>query len=572
MKSDYQKAFINGVERIAAWSDLLDHINVFPVADGDTGRNLIISLTPLREIGVDRERLIKRLLLSARGNSGNIAVQFLTGFLTADGPEELPHAAKQGRDYAWRSINDPKAGTMLTVFDALAEALENNRFECSSAWVERLIDQLEKAVHSTPELLPRLQQAGVIDAGALGMYIYLESFFKALLNQHNNFRSIVDIFKGKLKVSPNFKESSRDIYCVDTVVRAGARLDETVRQLADQDEDVIAIPHQDYVKIHLHTDNKTKTREMLESFGSVVEWSDDHIGDQIERFAGQERQTGVHIMTDAAGSVTRDDAQKLGITLLDSYISMGEKSLPETFLTPSELYTAMRRGIKVSTSQASVFERHQYYQSVLHQYEKAIYICVGSYYTGNYETALAWKQKYDPKDRLTVIDSGTASGRLGAIVIAAAKFAAQSDDTDAIVQYVQRLRQQCEEYVFLDKLKYLAAGGRLSKTKAFFGDILNKKPVISPNAEGAVKVGLVPNKEEQIDFAIEKLSRALSPRSKPFIMLEYSDNYEWIESVVTPKIRNRYAKADILLQPMSLTSGAHMGPGTWAVAFIPDKD
>ena len=86
MIPDIKDAFVLGVERVAAWSDVLDDINVFPVADGDTGRNLIISLTPLRYLEKDQGNIIHKLLLSARGNSGNIAARFFSGFLTADRP------------------------------------------------------------------------------------------------------------------------------------------------------------------------------------------------------------------------------------------------------------------------------------------------------------------------------------------------------------------------------------------------------------------------------------------------------------------------------------------------------
>ena len=121
MKPDFQRAHIAGVERVAAWSDVLDDINVFPVADGDTGRNLITSLTPLRYLDKDRDNTIHRLMLSARGNSGNIAARFFAGFLTAESYEHLLQAAKFGRDQAWQAVNNPIPGTMLTVFDALVE-------------------------------------------------------------------------------------------------------------------------------------------------------------------------------------------------------------------------------------------------------------------------------------------------------------------------------------------------------------------------------------------------------------------------------------------------------------------
>jgi dihydroxyacetone kinase-like predicted kinase len=107
MTPDFLKAHIAGVERIAAWSDVLDNINVFPVADGDTGRNLITSLMPLRYLKKDLEDTIHKLLLSARGNSGNIAVQFFSGFLTADSYASLTQAAKSGRDQAWQAVSKP---------------------------------------------------------------------------------------------------------------------------------------------------------------------------------------------------------------------------------------------------------------------------------------------------------------------------------------------------------------------------------------------------------------------------------------------------------------------------------
>ena len=89
MDAPFAQALIAGVERVTAWADLLDEINVFPVADGDTGRNLVVSLSPLRRIALGREQIIRELLLSARGNSGNIAARFFSGLLMADASTNL---------------------------------------------------------------------------------------------------------------------------------------------------------------------------------------------------------------------------------------------------------------------------------------------------------------------------------------------------------------------------------------------------------------------------------------------------------------------------------------------------
>jgi hypothetical protein len=226
--------------------------------------------------------------------------------------------------------------------------------------------------------------------------------------------------------------------------------------------------------------------------------------------------------------------------------------------------------VKVSTSQASVYERHQFYESVLERFEKVLYLCVGSVYTGNYDGALQWKKEHDPQDRLLVIDTGAASGRLGTIALATARFMAETNDIKNIFAFARKAVRTCEEYVFLDKLQYLAAGGRLSKTSAFFGDMLNMKPVISPQSEGAKKVGVVRNQEDQVKMTLAKLAASLANDSDAMIMLEYSDNKNWVNGTVKKMLAERYPNAEFVLQPLSLTSGAHMGPGTWGIAFLPE--
>lgn len=568
MAPNFQNAFVAGFECVAAGSDVLDDINVFPVADGDTGRNLIVSLTPLRYLNKDRELTIHRLLQHARGNSGNIASRFLAGFLMADSAETLPHSAKNGNELARQAVYNPLPGTMLTVFDALVDFLETKRFEYAPEYGVHLVDHLETTVKKTPELLSRLKSAGVVDAGALGMYLFFEGFFNSLTGRPNDLEPFTEKFKGLLEVSSAFQESRVAGHCVDTVIR----LDDAagkMKQFSKYGDSVVVIPHKDYLKIHLHTENTEEAKKKLASLGEVLKWSDDDIGAQVKDFKQQPPSGAIHIMTDAAGSVTREDARRLGITLLDSYITAGDQSLPETRFSSSELYRLMRKGLKVSTSQASVFERHQYYQRVTHQYPKVLYLCVGSVYTGNYDVARKWKKKNDPDDRLTVIDTQAASGRLGVIVLAAARFAVKTGDPAAVIEFARRAVIKCEEYVFLDRLKYIAAGGRLSKPGAFLGDMFHARPIISPVAEGARKVGMVKNRKGQLEFAFERL-KGFTQDSAPFIMLEYSDNFQWVNATVKTKIESRYPFAEILLQPLSLTSGVHMGPGTWGMAFLPE--
>ena len=570
MNDPILQAVITGAERVAAWADLLDSINVFPIADGDTGRNMKISLAPLRDPGPDRDGTIHRLLMNARGNSGNIAARFFSGFLAAGSLEGIPAAARLGRDRAWEAVNEPKPGTMLTVFDALSDVLGERSVAVSEDYTAAVIERLEQAVRSTPELLPKLKEAGVVDSGALGMFIFFEGFFRSLSGDTEHFRPIMAVFGSQLSVSPSFTADREEGFCVDITLDAGNGGAEALRKLTDLGESVVVIPEDRYVKVHLHTGDRDGVKKQFESMGAIIRWTDENLGEQVREFGRTGHGRAIHIMTDAAGSVTREDARRLGLTLLDSYVTVGDIAAPETCVNPEDVYAAMRGGARAVTSQASEFERHELYRSVTGMHPRVLYLCVGSAFTGNYSVAMAWKKRHDHEDRLTVIDTGAASGRLGAIALAVGRYASESGDAGAVVDFARRSIELCQEYIFIDNLKYLAAGGRISKSKAFFGNMLNMKPVVTPTAEGVIRAGTAKNLRDQVDFALEKICIGAPPGSRPLVMVQYTDNRAMVESAIMPELRKRYPEAAIVLQPLSLTTRVHTGPGTWSIAFIPE--
>jgi len=565
MTGDFRQALIAGCERLTAWADLLDRINVFPIADGDTGRNLVLSLSPLRRPERDIHGLTRDLLLCARGNSGNIASAFFQSFIQGDTRETLPGAIRQGRDRAWLAVPDPRPGTMLTFFDALIHLVHPP--SSLNGFKENLL-QLETVVRNTADQQPKLQQAGVVDAGALGMYLFFEGFFATVSGTGLTLRPVTDTFGDLVRISPSFRDEPEKGYCVDTVLKSTADRERMEELLSSLGESVVVSREEDCLKVHFHTRDKENARQKLNPYGDVIGWVEDDLYAQTSVFNREPKKGPIHIMTDAAGSLTREEAKEMGISLLDSYITIGNQSLPETYLTPGVLYDAMRSGVRVTTSQASLFERHQSYESVMGCYEQVLYLCVGSVYTGNHRTVMDWKKDHDPQNRLVVLDTGAASGRLGVLTLAVATFSEKASRVEEVIAFAGDAVNRAEEYVFLDRLEYLAAGGRLAKTGAFLGDILRMKPVVTPMADGARKAGLCRSRKDQERFALKVLKHSLDKKEAALIMLEYSDNLSWVENFAE-KLKTFYPLARIIIHPLSLTSGAHMGPGTWAVAFLP---
>jgi uncharacterized protein len=561
-------AFLQGYERLAAWSGLLDEINVFPVADADTGRNLRISLAPLKT--ANHKNTAGQLLLSATGNSGNIAGAFFSQFIQLDSCKELLGVATAGKDAAWQALMAPKAGTMLSVFDALVEALDASLDFDISQHYEMIIKKLKYAVLQTSELLPELRGAGVVDSGALGMYLFFEGFFMGVAQKPDLFCSPHHVFETKIKISQKYKQIRTNNYCIDSVIVPAADVKAATQKIAGFGQHVVARSDGRHLKIHLHADDAGTVRKELASVGEVVQWHSEKIENGDSKPTETLNSAGaVHVVTDAAGSLSSDEARELGVTLLDSYILIDDLHLPESAVSADTLYPAMKRGVKVTTAQASAFERRQYYEYLTQHYDQVIYLSVGSVYTGNYETARRWAAENEDGRRMTVVDTGAASGRLGLIARCVAQYVNSGGNGANIARFAHGVCRRCNELVFLDQLKYLAAGGRISKANGFLGDMLKIKPVIRPGADGAQKVGMVRNRRSQVAFALKRLGGDLDSATPADILLQYTDNQEWVESHVQPRIQSLLPAARMRVAPMSMTAGAHMGPGTWAVAYLP---
>ncbi len=568
---DLHESFAEGYAFLSASADLLDRINVFPVADGDTGTNLRISLIPLRNCCEDRTTTRRLLARCATGNSGNIAAAFFREFCLAEDFSDLAEKSAMGRDRAWQAIASPCTGTMLMVFDSLVSILRSHA-ELKTMYPPLSL-ALQQAVRETSELLPDLQQAGVVDSGALAMYVYFDGFFRHLTGQNDRVPSIFDLFTDKLAINSSFQPHYTHDHCVDVVIKM-ADINVAVKDsLAELGKSVVVVQDDSLLKVHIHSSDPDGLRRQLGSFGDIVQWSDAAID---QSGAGRSFEPGekplLHIVTDAAGSMTREMARYLRITLLDSYIITGDDSRPESLYRPEQIYLRMRLGKKTTTAQASTLERHQYYQNICRQFGRSLYLCVGSAFTGNYATVMAWKKDNDPGNLLTVLDTGAASGRLALIALLTARLANDLHSAEEVIAFAQKAAAECVEYVFIDELKYLVAGGRVSRAKGFFGDLLSMKPVISPTSEGVRKVGVVRSSKAQLSFALDRLGERVDRNSAPIILLQYSDNEQWVTGTVEQQVRKLLPEAEILLTPLSLTSGVHMGPGTWSIAFAAPED
>ncbi len=562
---------VHGFENLVVWADLLNDINVFPVADADTGTNLRVSLAPLRDSETDLAPCLEQLSSCSVGNSGNISAAFLSVFLDKRETELAARTAK-GRDRAYQVIHEPRHGTMLDVFDALHQLLQDNH----SPDFAQLRATLHKAVSNTRNHLDILADAGVVDSGALAMFLFFDGFFQSYLGETAAATPVMALFSDSLAIRASYSQDSQDNqesheigeeYCIDALLSTDNLAGGLSARIAALGSSAVIASESNETKIHLHTRDPDALKEKLSGLGRLESWSEEPIEPVDRQAPGITENQQIVIMTDAAGSLPLTLARKHNILLLDSYIVTREQALPESLVEPEQVYEQMRNGCKVTTAQASTSERNLHYQAAIDRHGRVLYLCTGSAYTGNYQAALVWRKNSELSKGFSVLDSGAASGRLAVIALLSSRLAASGARAEEVTSHAETLSRTTSEYVFIDELKYLVAGGRVSPTKGFFADLLGMKAVISPQKDGVRKEGVVRNQKGQLELAMEKLSAAKNISENILILLQYSDNKTWLDQEVEPQVRSLLPEAELLTVPLSLTSGVHMGPGTWSLAF-----
>src|SRR3989339_166024 len=259
MQGRLMEALALGSEKVVAWADILDRINVFPVPDGDTGRNLVISLSPFKQKNTVLPDLTRALMMNARGNSGNIVACFMSGFLTSQGMTDLAIPCRKGRDLAYQAVPDPKPGTILEFFDVLVDSLQKNPQDPEGLWLDRIMIDLEEAVKKTSTGLPEIKKAGVVDAGALAMFVFFDASLKYLAGRD----PMQDGLGGKFKEFLNpavFSEANAEGFCVDAILKREA-IKEGSAELSALGESVVMIGDNEYLKLHFHAGNTREAKK-----------------------------------------------------------------------------------------------------------------------------------------------------------------------------------------------------------------------------------------------------------------------------------------------------------------------
>ncbi len=288
----FQKMVASAANSLDTEKTEINNLNVFPVPDGDTGINMSLTMKPAREIQVEpgtlaecAGRVANRLLRAARGNSGAILSLFFRGMaksfegLEKADSDDIAKAIRSGTNEAYRAVSKPAEGTILTVMRGTAEIAEaeSEQFRGNpEAFFERLVASAEEVLEQTPEMLPVLKQANVVDAGGQGFVTMLKGML-ASLKGHDV--AAVEGSDDEVQEGADFGEFDTDsitfAYCTECIVgksdafRGEGTAEAFKNFISPLGDSMVFIDDEEIIKVHVHTNDPGRVLSEAVKYGDL---------------------------------------------------------------------------------------------------------------------------------------------------------------------------------------------------------------------------------------------------------------------------------------------------------------
>lgn len=300
-----QRAFLSGAKGLEAKKEWINELNVFPVPDGDTGTNMTLTImAAAREVAVlenpTMETLSKAIasgsLRGARGNSGVILSQLFRGFSKEIKTTELittatlANAFVRASETAYKAVMKPKEGTILTVARGMAEkAVELvGETEDIIEFLKQVIDYGDEVLDQTPEMLPILKQAGVVDSGGQGLMQVMKGALNGLLGQEVDLTMEgVRSFTHPGPVPDDEEFSIHFGYCTEFIINIEKKYDEKEElslkaYLESIGDSIVVVSDEEVVKVHVHTNDPGLAIQKGLSYGSLSRMKIDNMREEHE--------------------------------------------------------------------------------------------------------------------------------------------------------------------------------------------------------------------------------------------------------------------------------------------------
>ena len=565
----------------------INTINVFPVADGDTGSNISHTLKSILSntdgsgsVSDISNNFARTALIGARGNSGMIIAQFFHGFsLIANEFEELTlktlvAATREAVAAAYRAVETPMEGTILTVMRSWADQL--SRFEGSdipiSIQLRRALRAARKAEKETTNQMELLRRAGVVDAGAKAFVSILEGVDQYLLNPVRVFSETNLLVHAASSTSEpvHAHENSRYRYCTEALLRIPQGRQQQVRDaVTDLGDSLVLGSYQDQMRVHLHTDEPAL---MFERLGLLSHIEEQKVDDMfMQQLAVTNRNSDTVIVTDSSADIPQQVVDELRIYRIPQIIQIGESSYFDriTISSPLLLNILDSNAQKVSSSMPSIGEIQRHFEFLAQHYKHIVVLSVSSKLSGTYNAyQLAAKALQDKGADISIIDTKLNASAQGLVAQEAARSVARGVKGEALSQSIRETAERTTIMVSVQSLKMMVGGGRIPKKLGSLLLKLNLKPVVGLSKEGGGAIlGLRLSRTGSIAALVGRFMKVYRKQGIQAYGLSYIGDASLATSVAQI-VEQKTGMKPLFVEQASPVIALHAGKGSISLSYI----
>ena len=583
------KVLTAAIARLFRRREYIDRINVFPVPDGDTGTNMAFSFKVIHEAvrntdGLSMKQLMKRVadasLDGSRGNSGAIMAQYFHGFSKALDDSEfmtgvaLAKASSAGATAAWTAMSEPVAGTLPTVLEDFSIALQSK----SGQGVENIREIFEYGLISarqslahTPELLPVLKQAGVVDAGGQAFVDLLEGIWSFIEDGETEAEtSDIEAMFSNVGTAMEMEPGAHR-FCTECIIE-GASLDrsEIMKQLEQLDcSSLVVAGGRRRVRVHIHVNNPGEAYLACAQFGELQQQK----ADDMKRQHHLMNQGGqVAIVTDSGADIPFEEQERLGIHMVSARLNFGATEyIDYVSLMPSDLYRMLQESQESpKTSQPPVGDFARIYDLLTGHGYAVLSVGLSGELSGTTQAARSAAERF--AGRVRVFDTKSGSCGEGLLVVIAAQAAQSGKTLDEIESLLNEFQPLCQVIAMAADLSYLVRGGRLPAWVKKLTNFLHISPLITAKNGRFGLAGLTPGMGASPaalgKAALRKMAKAVSYR----VFIAHGANPEGAREL-RGYILGRHTRVHSChISEAGPALGVHLGPGGLVVGFVPQPD
>jgi DegV family protein with EDD domain len=588
----FATALTSGIYRVIGEQDLLNRINVFPVADADTGTNLSLTLHATlnvlsapgdKSLGMLLAALADALLDSARGNSGAIVAQFFQGMsddaadISRFTPYTFAKAASAGSDYAHDALSNPREGTILSVIAAFAGSLKQQVSEGHDGEfpdvMEATLASVERALADTPSQLEVLRKAGVVDAGAKG-FTELVAGFSGYIRDGSMAHAPDAAVLRHIEPVVDFAESdnvSQFRFCTECIVTADEIDRRKLREaLAAIGDSMVLAGTKRKAKIHIHVDDPDDVFDIARRFGELsAEKADDM---RRQQHSTHDRNRHFAVITDSAADISDEDMERLDIHMVPCRIQFGERGyLDKVSITTDEFYEELRSNpAHPTTSQPAPGDFRRQFQFLASHFRDVVSVNLTGAVSGTYQGARSAAERTEAPGEIHVIDSHNASTGQGQLVVLAAECAAAGCSVPATISAIERQLQLTRTFALLNELRYAVRGGRVPAWVRTVAELLRLTPIICTKPDGRVSLsGFLFGRAHRA----RRFARYVARRAPTADTLDVAIGHALCEEdafMLEKAIRDQLPGVrKLTLMGLGTALGVHGGPGTLLVSMMP---